>query len=403
MSINSDYASGPYSNCGGSCSNCSLQTPFNNPYLSDFSSARWHSNQAGDDIIETIDISQSTYKDSQGNTQHVLQEFDSNFLSFTNCSDVNVTIENLTIIRAYQMQSLSADLSDNGCNKGKTYLTQPDFATRQDYPCNYENCGGASLTSFDSNNYWKIVSPGQTITWNWNNPENPENNYLGPISCLFNFNNVVLNVVPNANGYGPCATSGDEKFSIKVNNSDWVDFYQTGVGGHYTAPSVDLVKVFPGPNGYNDAPGAGNSLQLTLDPEATYSLALCDGCGSDSCNVPTPGCCPSLGVDCPSCYSSCGGYGGNINIYRVYQTKNVYPITISYSTGGSIVDSNNNLVSSGEIIGVNAGDTPMFTMMPNYGYQLSGLLLNGTWVAPVTYFTFQAVQGSQNIYAELHS
>lgn len=99
------------------------------------------------------------------------------------------------------------------------------------------------------------------------------------------------------------APGNDVKFSLKVNNSGWVDFYHSRLQCH-SAHSVDLAN-HPVLSGYyNDNPSAENTLYLHLDQDAGVNLVLCDGC--DDPEHPCPD-------DCQ---------GGQINIYRIYETAN---------------------------------------------------------------------------------
>ena len=290
-----------------------IRIKLNGTYLGD----HYHSKRKDHDLTETIDISQE-----QSNGQWILfnqrDPGTPNYIEFENHDpNVGVYIKGLKIIRVYQMCYLPTDeanqCNDNTpgftprtCKAQVIYGEQPDFAPRADYPCNYQSCGGYSWTDFNYDNHNTRVNHGQTISWDWTNPP-AYNNYVGKRSCLFNFNNVVLSANENNND--------DVKFSIKVNDSAWVDFWHTKVGAHHMAHSVDLATHpdLSAAGGYRDYPNATNHLELRLDSAASVDLILCDGCDNQ---------------ECPPCE------GGKVNLYRVYQTASVCgsPCQTCYST-----------------------------------------------------------------------
>lgn len=108
---------------------------------------RYHSKLVGHDLIETIDLA----------PMGLLNQVDANWIEFVNGdTQVDVTLEGLTVFREYQTCYLPCDLPPTKCNGGNAcrpdlickaeypYPEHPDFAPRQDYPCNYESCGGLS-------------------------------------------------------------------------------------------------------------------------------------------------------------------------------------------------------------------------------------------------------------------
>jgi hypothetical protein len=269
---------------------------------------RYHSKIAGHDLTETIDIGSQavqSYHDTELNT-----------LTFTNDDpNVGVWINDFRIVRVYEICGMNKE--DCGCCIGSNPVPAPcgwpecnpsgyppcgveqdtgeagnlDY-TRKDYACNTENCGNRlSYIGFGPDDHHKVIQPNQTADWTWTNPADI-GNYVSRSVCFFNLNNVTLSSEP--------APGNDVKFSLKVNNSGWVDFYHSKLQRH-SAHSVDLANHSGLSAYYNDNPGASNTLYLHLDENAGVSFYLCDGCDAQ---------------ECPPCE------GGRINIYRIYETVN---------------------------------------------------------------------------------
>jgi hypothetical protein len=280
------------------------------PYRPARVSVRYHSKRKNHDLTETIDIAMA-----KENGQPILNKFGANWITFVNYdSNVGVYIKGLKIVRTYQVCGLLPDYNEecNGsgvCLDEQPYPTQPDYAPRHDYPCNLDG-GGVSWTDFWYDDHVKRIHPGETVYWDWTIPDDFDN-YVGKLSCFFNFNNIHLS--------GP-SDLDDVKFSIKVNDSAWVDFWQSKNNNHPASHSVDLAthSVLSAAGGYRDWPNAINRLYLKLDPqtdaEDKVDLVNCDGC--DDPNKPCPGICPE-GCD------ECDADGGRVNLYRAYQTENV--------------------------------------------------------------------------------
>jgi predicted ester cyclase len=213
---------------------------------------------------------------------------------------------------------------DNCTDQGTNNSLHPDFADRYDYPCNFEGCGGMGQTTFGWDDEYKKVDAGQTVQWTWQNPSNPSNSYKSKASCLFNLNNTVLNSSTTPQNID------DVRFSVKVNSSDWADFFHSRKAGHTMAPSVDLAThpILSTASGYDDHPNATNYLYLKVQSnDANVGLALCDGC---NCNGSTSVCCGG---------NSSNDTGGRVDIYRVYQTVPVCDettLTVTQSANGTI-------------------------------------------------------------------
>ena len=256
---------------------------------------RYHSKRGGYDLIEVIELVPF----------NLLNETGANTIEFVNYdSHVDVRIEDLRIFRTYQMCYLPCDASPTKCNgvsgacvpnitcKAEyPYPEHPDFAQRIDKPCNYESCGGLSWTDFGYNDQITRITPGETVSWEWTNPQNSSSNYIGPISCLFNLNNVTL----SNNSQGP-----DVNFRIRLNGGHWLNYYHSRLQRHQ-AHGVDLATHPVMQPVYLDSPNDTNVLELQLDAGADVDLVLCDGCDTS----------------CPPCE------GGRVNIYRIYQTESV--------------------------------------------------------------------------------
>lgn len=267
---------------------------------------RYHSKQAEHDLTETIDVSQyEEYNDPGTNT-----------ITFTNTDpSVPVYINDLKIVRGYQMYTLGDEVSSNSpCDDEGDYPAN-DFTDRDDHPCSHEKCGGLSFTGWKVDDHIKTISSGSTVSWTWTNPPDTDpSSYQTSKFCFFNLNNVTLN---------GSTTSDDVKFSIRVNSSSWADFYQTKVYGHHQAHGVDLANhsILSGTNGYNDNPGATNTLYLSLEQPAGVDFVLCDGC-DDQVNYPCPTMCQ----------------GGRVNLYRIYETASLCENPCTCQVGCQICD-----------------------------------------------------------------
>jgi hypothetical protein len=247
------------------------------------------------------------------------------YLTFTNDDPgVDVSIKELQIVRGYGMKSLEPAQQEE-CSGDQTQDGSYDFATRHDYPCNYEKCGGLSYTGFNRDDHHYTGGAGTILfpeneppgnphvyTWEWENPTatfNGYNTYVGPLHCFFNFNNVML--CDDNGNVGPdlTASTNDIPFLISLDNEHWETFYHCKGNNSNLPHGIDLathpyLKQF-----YNDNPGGSNTLYLKIpDPNPGVNLILLDG-------------------DPPTQH-------GFVNLYRVYKTKPCCP-TISTATTGS--------------------------------------------------------------------
>ncbi len=329
------------------------------------SSHRYHSRLAGHDLTETQDAAQ--FKDSNQNI--IFDDTGPNTLSFTNCDpSVTVWIKGLQIVRGYGMCQLPCDSSQqcnggtcNGsgtpCSTNQTQSGSNDLAPRQDYPCNYENCGGMSCTGFFYDNHnGTLLQRGTTYSWTWTNPNasfGSYNSYAGSSHCLFNLNNVTI---PSNQGN---ATTPDIPFQLSLDNTNWKTFYHSrtnaGANGESfnMAHGVDLATDSFLSQYYDDRPNYPNTLYLRIptNPDPGVDLQLNDGAD------------------------------GRINLYRVYRTKNVYSVTAYPGSGGYILDPNKTNIAWGGRFGVNSGDTPRVWVVPSNGHYPSGAYVNGSAVS----------------------
>ena len=207
-----------------------------------------------------------------------------------------------------------------------------DFATRHDYPCNYETCGGMSYTGFSHDNkyFQQVVNGNQpagtilfrdaTYSWQWTNPTatfSGYNDYLASAHCLFNFNNVRLCDDDGNSEESLYATTNEVPFLISLDNYHWCTFYQCK-NNHTMAHSVDLASHPYLKYYYNDAPGATNTLYLVIpnNPNPGVNLFLADG------------------------------ESGLVNLYRVYETKPCCPTITSGPVGSGTISPWGGRVSS---------------------------------------------------------
>lgn len=348
---------------------------------------RFHSKIQNHDITETQDIAMSTDSNDDKILKDTGTDWQNYSITFVNTdANVGVYIKGLTLIRIYQMCGMSTVMADqcgSGDCRGETAFTQQsDFATRVDAPCNYDNCTNLSTSFWDYDDHVKKIDSGETVSWTWTNPADISNNYVSAKSCLFNFNNTVLNSSETPDNID------DVKFSIKVNNSDWVDFYHTKKVGNHMAPSVDLAthSVLSAANGYNDNPGATNVLYFKVPSNnAGVGLALCDGANESACTNSTSVCCPNG--------SSSNTIGGKVNLYRVYHSLNLYEqktITVSQTTGGTISPGTTNVWTYHD---------QGFSITPQSGYRISHVYVDEVDQGSIASYTFSNVTANHTIIA----
>jgi hypothetical protein len=204
-----------------------------------------------------------------------------NTLEMINDSPVNIQLKNVRIIRAYYLATLGYNYNPGGgypCQSADSGANGTIDYTRQDYPCNYQTYGNrVSFTTFGNNGEGSTLAPGQSMKWELINPtETPHHaNYVGPVACLFNFNNLQLQT--------DTSNHHDVHYVVKLNPTPEDphiigNYYHCGVGGvnwpngFPQYPTVDLAEF---PLYYNDHPGASNIVELYNDGDV--NLLLLDG------------------------------------------------------------------------------------------------------------------------------
>jgi hypothetical protein len=227
----------------------------------------YHSKWANHDIEEVVDLQQMTG----------YQQTDLNEYTFYNDSDVDVQLWNLRIFRGYAMNQLQQQSpNDTASDYGSDGNIDN---TREDYPCNYFSYGNRySFTYWEGyqDNGVNEISVNDTFTYTFQNPPAPLSgpaNYLGPIACFFNFNNVQTSGTPS--GY-------DIHYVVKLNNTVIQHFYiptksKTGDPcGAHQFPGVDLAEsAYVGI--YNPSPDETNVVQIYPVDSGDGNLKLVDG------------------------------------------------------------------------------------------------------------------------------
>jgi hypothetical protein len=270
----------------------------NNSYQYSHESKQYHSKIAEHDLTESIDISQYDHYEDTG---RMALEF------VNNDPQIDIWIQGLQIVRGYMMTWL--DYQPGNCPPEDEHSGIYDFTTRYDYPCSFDCCGGVSFTGYGCDNHYYVSGTGTIITrgnnniysWTWSNPP-AYNNYVGPMHCIFNFNNVCLITDQGDFSQNVQAQTDDVPFLVKLNNSNWVYYYQPKRNSNFDNPAhgIDLATHTYLYQFYNDNPNGSNTLSLKIpstDPQVNFAFR--DGATS---------------ID--------PGYG-RVNVYRVYQTSSI--------------------------------------------------------------------------------
>jgi hypothetical protein len=247
----------------------------------------YHSKYASHDLKEVVDLRMMDGYSLTNVNQYTIY----------NDSDVNVQLWDLRIFRAYAMKKLELQ---NPSDTAGTYGSNGNLDnTREDYPCNYFSYGNRYSFS-----YWEgcqdvnEISVNDTFTYIFQNPPPPPSgpaNYLGPITCFFNFNNITS--VGTAVDY-------DIHYVIELNNSPIEHFYLPSTdkngtqNGAQQFPGVDLTAYG---SLYHSGPNESNTVKIYPVNCGNAKLKLVDG------DV------------------------GMVNIYRFYEVANLCQDSFSYT------------------------------------------------------------------------
>lgn len=285
------------------------------------------------------------------------------FTIYNSSTTTSVTIENLQIVRVYQMCCLGCDQqqlcngistcgTDYTCQAERNTNSTQDFATRIDYPCNMEKCGSRSYTFYRDTEFsgGTIPKNGGCFQWNFNWSQYSQYNYVGSEICLFNFNQVAI-----APGQNP--NTSDLQLDAYVNGTPFATYHISNEVQGGFAPSFNLKNCSAyNDNGYNEVKLVNNS---------NYDVVMLD-------------------------YA--------INIYRCYRTTPVcQTITVTQTAGGTI--------SPGTSI-VPYGGSISFTITANPGYSIAHVYVNGGDIGPKTspyVYTFNNVTMNQTLSASFGS
>ena len=121
-----------------------------------------HSAISGHNVTEAFDLVNSRcYISGQQNS-----------VRFENDSDIPVQIKNFRIIRIYAIFGLNSQLP---CNDPEDASATGNLDyTRQDYPCNYDNCGNRmSYIPYNNDTHVSTIAPTATASWQFQHPNTP--------------------------------------------------------------------------------------------------------------------------------------------------------------------------------------------------------------------------------------
>jgi hypothetical protein len=243
------------------------------------------------DVTNCWELANSGYLNDSGYNTWTFRNLDSN---------ATALITGFKIVRNYGMVNMLNQPCDDDFVEPASNGTIDSW--REDYACNWQNCGGLSYTTFNNsgyNNDQRITVPaGQSFSWSFTCPIGDPATYVGPKSCLFNFNQATM---------GSPYTQ-DANYTISLNGSAIATFYQSSVPNHNAFPSIDLCNY---PSHYNDT--GTNTVTVTVNQGEGLALSLIEQWG--------------------------------VNVYRIYQTKKLgHTITASSDAHSSISPSGSTYV-----------------------------------------------------------
>jgi hypothetical protein len=307
----------------------------------------YHSKIMGHDVTMAIDLAPM---DTQYNDTGY------NGIAFSNQDPQRtIKISNLRIIRAYGMCAMDKenatcceenptnDCWDNSCGRSGWIVAADGNLdnTRNDTPCNFEDCGGLSYTGFAidwvNNDQTIYINPNSSFSWDFIAPLRTSA-YIGPYSCLFNFNQIGLN---------DTAPGDDVSFTISLNGNDIATYYHSRWWDHNIFPTVELCDF---PLVYNDT---GTNTVTLKNNSSNVKLHLLDN--------------------------------GGVNVYRIYRTKKLGRNITASSDAHSTID------PSGSVF-VLLNDYQQFWMSADQGYALNDVIVDSTdHRGPIPTYTFHNV------------
>jgi hypothetical protein len=326
----------------------------------DCGSKYYHSKIKGHDVTMAIDLG----ADQDPGVNYWYNDTGYNTVTFSNQDPQRtIKISNLRIIRAYGMCGL--DKENAGCcvgyNPGGECWNTGDpcgaaftagtngnlDSTRNDTPCNFEDHGGLSYTSFaisgENNDQSLYINPNSSFSWSFTAPSRTSG-YIGPYSCLFNFNQIALDNT---------APSDDVQFTISLKGNDIATYHHSRFNDHNIFPTVELCNF---PSLYNDT---GTNTVTLKNKSASVKLHLLDN--------------------------------GGVNVYRIYKTKQLGRNITASSDAHSSID------PPGSVFVLLNADQ-QFWMWAHEGYALNDVIVDGTdHKGPIPTYTFHSVTKDHTI------
>ena len=167
-----------------------------------------------------------------------------NTFRIINNSPVTVNVDHFKVYRTYKMCNLNADAGGSctipaACHPGDTPGTNGnlDF-TRDDTPCNFEDCGGLSSTQYHDETLKNQTIPanGGIFSWTFDFSDHTPGGswYLGKSICLFNFNYIQP---ASTNNY-----ENDVRLDALINGHTMDTYYLNKYQDQKLSPNHDLTQ-----------------------------------------------------------------------------------------------------------------------------------------------------------------
>jgi len=258
----------------------------------------WVSGVANHGARQGFDITQV----DEGNAYN---DLGANTFTIHNQSDVTVAVEDFKIMRVYPMCNLSLGQSGE-CDgtlgimcperqeeapNGNLDADNPPYDGRHDEPCNCEDYGSISFTTYNNASFaHTTIDPLATleVTFDWTDYSTL--NYVRGSVCVFNFNQMYPTTL---------STNTDVTLTAYLNNeaTPFTTYYLSNQKEHMSYPSYDLMQA----TGYDD--DGPNTVKLVNNSDVPVKLNDDHGINIYRTYVTSPITCYCTCQTCQTCYA----------------------------------------------------------------------------------------------------